>query len=127
MYTFRQSTGELFLKDVLKGKGWAGQPPHKNDPNGQDIAKVGPLPRGKYKIGPAYHHPKLGPVTMNLTPDPTNEMFGRSDFRIHGFAVDDPNTPINETEYSSEGCIIQLRPVREAIAAGADRDLTVVE
>ena len=120
MYTFRQSTGELFQDGVLKGKGWAGQPPHKNDPNGQEVKGVGPLPRGKYRIGPAYHHPHLGPVTMNLTPDPSNEMFGRGDFRIHGASEDNP-------EYSSEGCIIQMRPVREAIAAGADRDLTVVE
>lgn len=127
MYTYRQSTGELFQDGKLAGKGWAGQPPHKNDPDGQNVSKVGPLPRGKYKIGPAYHHPKLGPVTMNLTPDPSNEMFGRGDFRIHGFKADDLATPQNEQDYSSEGCIIQIRPVRESIATGADRDLTVTK
>lgn len=126
MYTYEQATGRLSQDGVLKGIGWAGQPPYKNDPAGQCVAKKGPLPRGKYRIGPAYHHPVLGPVTMNLTPDPTNDMCDRDDFRIHGFKADDPKTPINEVEYSSEGCIIQLRPVREAIAAGADRDLEVI-
>jgi len=120
MYTFQQSTGKLFHDGALTATGWAGQPPHKNDPNGQCEKNVGPLPRGKYAIGPAYHHPKLGPITMNLTPASSNEMCGRGDFRIHGASASDP-------EHSSEGCIIMPHDIRESIDAGLDRELEVIE
>jgi hypothetical protein len=121
MFTYQQSTGKVFAGDgSLLGIGWSGQEAGKNNPAMQDVANVGPLPRGRYTIGAAYHHPKLGPVTMDLTPDPANEMFGRADLRIHGSKEGDP-------EHSSEGCIIQERPEREVIAASSDRDLIVVE
>lgn len=121
MFTYQQSTGKISAGDgSLLGTGWAGQEAGKNNPAMQNAANIGPLPRGRYTIGPAYHHPELGAVTMNLTPDTTNEMFGRADFRIHGASFTDP-------EHSSEGCIIQTRPVREMIDASSDRDLSVVE
>ena len=69
-------------------------------------------------IGPAQEHPNLGPVAMPLTPDPGNEMHGRSDFWIHG-----DNPDMNQT--ASQGCIIMSRPTREAIAASECRELVV--
>lgn len=86
----------------------------------QDVPETGPLPRGLYKIGRAYTHPKLGPIVMNLTPDVKNEMFGRSAFRIHGASAEHP-------ELSSEGCIIQAKYVRIRIDMDDDKDLEVVE
>lgn len=80
---------------------------------------IGPLPQGAYTIGPVYDHPRLGPVTMNLTPDPTNVMFDRAYFRIHPDAIAHPGA-------ASEGCIVQSRPVRERIAASEDHRLSVV-
>jgi hypothetical protein len=57
---------------------------------------------------------------MDLDPDPANEMFGRSAFRIHGAALENP-------ELSSDGCIIQQRSVREAVWNSGDHQLEVIE
>jgi hypothetical protein len=46
---------------------------------------------------------------MRLEPDPTNEMFGRGDFLIHG-----DNSEGNFS--ASEGCIILAHDVRVKIA-----------
>lgn len=105
----------------VAGIGWAGQGAGKNNPDAQNIPNIGPLPRGNYTIGPAYHHPKLGRVTMNLIPDPDNNMEGRADFRIHGAAAPP------DTETSSHGCIIQIRSVRERVAGSSDKRLQVVK
>lgn len=121
MYTFQQSTGVFFSPDSpLAVRGWAGQGPGKNNPGMQDVHNIGPLPRGFYTIGQAYEHPHLGPCVMNLTPAPSNEMFGRSSFRIHGASKSDP-------EHSSEGCIILPPGPRHAVADSLDRRLEVVE
>jgi hypothetical protein len=56
---------------------------------------------------------------MDLFPDPRNEMFGRSLFRIHGAAKVRP-------ELSSEGCIVMPYAVRCFIDSGSDKDLEVI-
>lgn len=110
MYTFFQSSGRINAPDgSLLGIGCAGQGIGFNNPSMQGAPNIGPLPRGFYKIGPPHDHPKLGPLTMNLEPFPENEMFGRSKFRIHGYAKVHP-------ELSSEGCIVQFHDVRKHIA-----------
>jgi hypothetical protein len=119
MYTFSQSSGLFQSNGVYIAQGWAGQGPGRNNPAMQGVHNIGPLPRGRYTIGPAYMHPRLGPVVMNLTPDPANNMLGRSAFRIHGAAL-------KNTDLSSEGCIVLDRRIRERIRDGADRDLEVV-
>ena len=120
MWTYQIATRCLLHDgEVVSNTGWAGQGPWQDDPTETNVEKKGPLPCGLYTIGPAYHHDKLGPVTMNLGPDAENEMFGRADFRIHGASATD-------SAHSSEGCIIQLRSVREQIAASPDRRLEVV-
>lgn len=117
---YRIKSGKLEDSDGnLLGTGWSGQREGYNNPAMVSISKTGPLPPGTYAIGPAYTHPHLGPVVMNLNPDPGNEMYGRDDFRIHGAAELNP-------ELSSEGCIILPRSVREALVARADRTLEVV-
>lgn len=109
MNRYEQSTGRFYDgKGNLLGCGAAGQQVGYNNPEAESIKDIGPLPRGFYKIGPSYHHPHLGPVTMNLTPFPENEMHGRGDFRIHGFSADHP-------ELSSHGCICQHLSTRQAI------------
>lgn len=118
MWTYEQRTGRLFADGgTLVGTGYAGTGDGRNNPEMQHVIDVGPIPCGDYTIGPAYTHPKLGFVTMNLTPDPKNEMFGRADFRIHGDSVDHD---------ASEGCIVQGRPVRERVNTSTDRRLRVV-
>lgn len=100
------------------GVGYSGIGGGLNNPGEQETRDVGPIPAGKYTIGKAYHHPELGPVTMNLEPDPANEMFGRSLFRAHG-----RKSPGDMT--SSHGCIVQDHDARVLIDASEDRDLIV--
>lgn len=119
MWLYKQNTGELFHDGQFIARGWAGQKQGYNNPAMQDVADIGPLPCGYYEIGPAYDHPKLGEVTMDLKPSPNNAMFGRADFRIHGAAYVNPSL-------SSEGCIIQMRIIRERIDASPDRLLQVI-
>jgi RHS repeat-associated protein len=64
----------------------------QNSPQCRDRSNVGPPPDGLYAIGPK----KLTSSRRNLTPDPRNNMFGRSAFQTHG--CDDPFT-------CSNGCI----------------------
>jgi hypothetical protein len=120
MLTFYQSSGECYLFGRLLAKGWAGQGEGYNNPDMQGISNIGPLPRGFYTIGPSYHHPELGPVVMNLTPDPANEMFGRSLFRIHGASAAHP-------ELSSKGCIVLPREARDRIHLSYETRLGVKE
>ena len=122
MWTYEQSTGQLFHNGVFHGAGYAGNGAGLNNPAMQDVSCVGPLPRGRYRIvGPPYDSPKVGKCVLNLEPDPGNEMFGRSAFRMHGERL--PPAPPKE---ASEGCIVQARDVRVRVWASGDRDLEVV-
>lgn len=127
MWTYAQRTGELWWNRRLVARGYAGaddgdgmvEPGEgKNDPSTQATRNVGPLPVGFYRIGPPIHHPTAGPFTLRLEPDPSNEMFGRSGFLIHG----DSAVP----GAASKGCIVVSREVRGLIAASGDYNLNVV-
>lgn len=120
MWTFQQSTGRIITPEGFHtANGWAGQREGKNNPAAQDRVGIGPLPRGEYTILAPHDSPHTGPFTMDLTPDPTNEMFGRSLFRIHGAAKVNP-------ELSSEGCIVAPHSTRQEIWMSGDRRLRVV-
>jgi hypothetical protein len=101
------------------GVGWAGQGKGKNNPAMVGVHNIGPLPPGRYMIGDPRDHPHLGKFAMPLVPDPANDMLGRSGFYIHGASFKNPET-------SSQGCIIQMRPVREKIHASGCRNLRVI-
>lgn len=116
MLKFVQGTGRLEdSRGELIGFGFAGQREGYNNPDKQNVPDIGPLPRGFYKIGAPYHHPHLGPLTMDLTPFPENQMFGRSLFRIHGRSAINP-------ELSSKGCVCQDRPARQFVADHLNQD-----
>lgn len=127
MYTFKQSTAEFLKADgSLLGVGASGQGKGLNNHDAQDQHAVGPLPVGLYTIGEPYRHPRLGVITMNLQPDPGNDMLNRAGFRIHGFAQGcSPEWPGT----SSEGCICLERDKRTYIAdnLSSDNQVTVVE
>jgi hypothetical protein len=114
-YTYSQKTGILACGGLNIGVGYSGHGVGLNNPAMQDF----------YTIGPAHTHPRLGPVVMFLTPDETNNMYGRGDFFFHG-----DNAEMNHT--GSEGCPVQGKPARESVAAnigkypGSDR-LEVIE
>jgi hypothetical protein len=124
-WTFEQSTGRLIDPDGnVAASGYAGgncgnNPEGKNNPNLQHEHSVGPLPAGVYTFTQYVDHAHLGPFTILLEPDPDNEMFGRSAFRMHGDSMSHPGC-------ASEGCIIMPRHVREAVFASDDHTITVV-
>lgn len=119
-WKFKQANGLLTSEDGnVSVKGWAGQREGFNNPAMQDVHNTGPLPQGTYAIGAPHDSPHTGPYTMDLTPSPNNNMFGRSSFRIHGAAKTHP-------ELSSEGCIIMPRPIRETIWNSGDRTIEVI-
>jgi len=117
---YEQSTGKI-LTDIgtLFGQGYAGHGEGKNNPSMENIKMVGPLPKGIYHIGEPYDSPHTGPFTLPLTPDSSNEMYGRSDFKIHGDSISNPGT-------ASNGCIILPRDIRIMIHRCTDKILKVI-
>jgi len=85
----------------------------------ENIKMVGPLPKGIYYIGEPYDSPYIGPFTLPLTPDSSNEMYGRSDFKIHGDSISEPGT-------ASNGCIVLSRDIRIMIFKCTDKILKVI-
>lgn len=76
----------------------------------------GPIPSGRWRIGPAYLHPSKGPIVMTLSPV-GHVAYYRDHFLIHGD---------NKLGNASEGCIILGRPLRHQIASSGDAELEVV-
>ena len=116
MLLYVQDSGKLF--DYNAGVGvanilgicYAGRGPGLNNPALQDRANIGPLPQGKYSLSEAIAGTHLGPYVFKLIPDPSNEMFGRSDFYIHW-----DNALKNYT--ASAGCIVTQAPTISLVAA----------
>lgn len=123
MWTYQQRTGEFFTgAGELVATGYSGFGADKNQPADESVKNLGPIPEGRYAIGvpqcvavPGPH----GPFVLPLTPLPSNQMFGRDGFLIHGDSIEHPGA-------ASLGCIILPRQVREAIAGSADNQLEVV-
>ncbi|MBS0352021.1 MAG: DUF2778 domain-containing protein [Proteobacteria bacterium] len=116
-WTYKQSTGQIMLNNKAIGTGYSGIGQGKNNPILQSFRNLGPIPQGRYKIGPLYHSHKTGPFVMNLIPINHNAL-GRSSFEIH----DD-----NPTHNVSNGCIILSRDLRLRIGMDKDKILEVVK
>jgi len=122
MWTYEQATGYLIAADgtKLEPPGYAGNGEWKNDPSAQDIKDHGPLPQGFYTMSQLIEDdPVTGLYTIVLVPDATNEMFGRSAFRIHGDSEEHPGN-------ASDGCIVQVRANRVRVWTSLDHRLLVV-
>lgn len=119
-WTYRQKTGHLYRDGYHYSTGYAGKGEGLNNPEMQNKVGIGPLPVGLYHIGPALKHPRLGLLAMFLDPDDANEMFGRSEFFIHG-----DNRKMNNT--ASNGCIVLARFDRKMVDKSPDRRLEVVQ
>jgi len=105
---------------LLQGKGYSGQPPHRNDPDSQFIHDLGPIPCGRWQaveLIPESH--KHGPFVIRLEPYADTNTFGRSGFLIHGDSIPHPG-------FASEGCIILSRDVRELFWASQDHEIEVM-
>ena len=99
-------TGQQYL--ACNG-GYSGRGAGLNNPAAQNQRNVGPIPRGDYTVGAPTR--RRGPMTLPLTPDPGNDMQGRSGFLVHG-----DNPAQNNT--ASEGCIILPPACRNGIPPG---------
>jgi len=125
MNTFEIRTGQMLDADgKLIATGYAGgacgqYPDAVNNPAMCDRHGIGPLPPGLYRMGQPVDHSTLGPFAIPLTPDPSNQMYGRADFYVHGDAVGHPGA-------ASDGCIIMPREVRELLNQSQDREIRVV-
>ena len=126
---YDQRTGAIHWDDpatppcdyVLKGYGFSGKKGvWRNNPERQHEKNRGPIPAGRYRIGDRCSRTPGGRRLDNfpLTPDPSNNMYGRSAFLIHG------GSPQGDP---SEGCIIASKAIRNAIEQSGDKDLVVYD
>lgn len=118
MWRYIQSNGHLVKPDgSILVAGYSGRSDDgKNKPEMERVKNVGPIPRGRWRIGAPYNGPTEFSVRLSAVP-PT-DTFGRSAFLIHGD---------NTSHTASQGCIIvSPRSLREEIWASSDRDLVVV-
>ena len=109
MLAYSQATGLWTLDDgslldiapCIAGNNEIG--PHMNNPASQCIHYNGPLPRGVYTRSLLAYQPDVHSQGCKLTPDPANEMCGRSEFFLH-LRNQDHLAP-DGTNASSKGCI----------------------
>jgi len=116
-WVFSQSSGALVLDDetspTMVIHGWSGQGAGYCNHNLQSVPGLGPIPVGKYTIGPMQDHITNTGIkmkaAMKLTPFERNQMFGRGGFYIHGFSASDQKLIAAGKASqctSSEGCVI---------------------
>lgn len=134
MWIYSQRSGEMLKPDGTRlAFGFAGHSAGLNCPEKQDQHGMGPLPAGDYtmtawieddsKSNPPGH---LGLCVIVLEPHPTNQMFGRSAFRIHGYKSVE-RSGLNGFLTSSDGCICIADCVaRRSMWASGDHQLRVV-
>jgi len=121
MWVYEQITGRLLSPTGgLMATGYSGAGEGKNNPSEENVQNVGPIPEGFYDIEPPEDSPTHGPFALRLLPDAGNQMFGRSEFLIHGDSIERPGQ-------ASEGCIIMPRFAREQIWNSTDHRLQVVK
>jgi hypothetical protein len=126
MWIWDQSAGRLTLNGVFVSNGYAGKGRGKNNPALQGERGVGPLPRGKYRIGKPRNSERTGKFIMDLFPidatpgDTRHDATGRAAFQIHGDSIRAPGT-------ASSGCMILPLAIRQRIARSGDDILEVVE
>lgn len=117
MWSYSQASGALGHNGCVLGTGYAGHGSGLDNPAMEAVHSVGPLPRGRWRIGPWHDHPHLGPCVAALTPL-GHDAHGRSAFFIHG-----DNRAANHT--ASDGCIVLAPTIRRAMAASTDTVLEV--
>lgn len=111
-------TGRFSMNGKTLATGYAGNGSGKNNPDAIKQRGIGPLPPGNYTLTSVRDSQNTGPFSIVLEPDPTNEMFGRSAFRIHGDSIAHPGT-------ASNGCIVLPRSIRNRIWHSGERLLVV--
>jgi hypothetical protein len=117
---YDQKTGRITSElGSLFGVGYSGNGKGKNNPEMENVKGIGVIPKGSYHIGEPFLHSHMGRFAIPLIPFPENEMFGRSEFYIHGDSLIHPGE-------ASKGCIVTPLTVRQEIADCTDKILKVV-
>lgn len=118
-WTYRQHDGALLRNDRSIATGYSGHGAGKNNPDLQDDAGIGPIPRGFWHMTGLESGGPTGPFTIILDPEPGTVTFGRTLFRIHGDSKAHPGS-------ASHGCVILGPQVRHDIWNSGDHLLDVV-
>lgn len=93
-----------------------------NNPDKAQEHDIGPLPEGLWTIeGPPFEHPLRGPYVLKLIPDSTTEVYGRSDFLLHGKPL-----PPKDIKSGSDGCICEDHTTRVRVYQSGDTRLQVI-
>jgi len=122
MWTYVQSSGELWQGSFHVGTGYSGFDAGRNQPSMQAVRGVGPIPRGLWTIlGPPQNIvPGPGIYVLRLTPSFGTPTFGRSEFLLHGEAGNHPGCV-------SHCCIVMPHDARVAVWTSGDRTLEVID
>lgn len=107
--TFTKTDPRVTSLPLIIGVGYSGQARYLNEPSFDMDINIGCLPAGLYTITST--DLEKGPLTHHLTPDPANDMKGRSGFLNHG-----DNPSYNHT--ASDGCIVSPEWTRTIFKAG---------
>ncbi|PQM29546.1 hypothetical protein CVO77_01100 [Sphingopyxis lindanitolerans] len=127
-WVYSQSRGHLYLADSQDvrahvASGYSGAPRYQNNTESEALVSRGPIPRGVWRMEPAFNHGRLGPVAIPLEPVEEKTALGRSGFFIHG-----DNSRGDAS--ASFGCIVLDRKTRDLLALGVGqgiRTLVVVD
>lgn len=108
-WVMNQRTGELRDPDgnVLES-GYSGAPDYVNNPDAENLRDLGPIPRGRYRIGETFNSARTGPNSIRLAPEGHNA-HDRTGLQIHG---ENPRRPPRSF---SEGCPIYGPATRRRI------------
>lgn len=101
-FRYNSRTGETNIEGCT---GYSGTGRGRNNPEREGVRDEGPIPRGRYTIGPPRNSRRTGDFILDLGAD-GHDARGRDFFQIHGD---------NQEGDASQGCIILPRACREAI------------
>jgi hypothetical protein len=118
-WSYSQFSGDLVYDGRRIAFGYSGNGAAKNNPLAQSEANHGPIPQGLYTMQEPIDSPTHGPYAIPLVPFPSNLMFERFGFLVHGDSLVSPGQ-------ASDGCIILPRSVREQMWNSGDHTLSVV-
>ena len=119
MWVYHQASGALLHDGAPVGEGYSGDGPGfaegRNNPGMEAVKGHGPIPRGRWRIGPPRNSRRVGPHAMDLTPN-GHDAHGRSAFMIHGDSA---------AGDASRGCIVLSSRLRTQVSDSGDADLEV--
>ena len=119
MITYSQISGGISIDDDLIGTGYSGNGRGVDNPALERERKIGPIPRGKWKITKwVKSYPGRGPIVAILAPV-GHTAHGRSGFLIHG-----DNAKLDKS--GSWGCIVASRDIRTKLRKSGEIDLEVI-